>query len=188
MRTAVILLCSLLGPAAIRAEQAGSTGRPVGDIRCVRFQSSGRLAAGTPFQADLLLGLEFRLSADWVISVGPKGRPDLDYLWVVSPPLQVAPHRVIGPAYGITARESLQIKRHFRFVRTQAEYLEAVATIEAQTPDPARQLQRLGKGNLSLEITSHQLRDIVPPNGRPVDAFDWITFTGDACVLMPTDG
>ncbi|GMV21562.1 MAG: hypothetical protein AMXMBFR57_15110 [Acidimicrobiia bacterium] len=157
------------------------------------FQSAGRLAAGTSFRSDLLLGLEFRLTAErtwpaWHISVGPKGQPDLDYLYVVSPPLQTAPHRVIGPAYGMSARDSLKIERPLRFVLTQADHAAAVAATTLQSEETLKRLAVLGKGRLFLQITDHKIRDIVRPAGEPGDAFEWITFTGEACIPKSTAG
>ena len=43
---------------------------------CIQFRSPEKLPVGTPFRAALLNGLEFRLSADWGLSVGPAGEPE----------------------------------------------------------------------------------------------------------------
>ena len=118
--TTVIVAASVAFGPCLKAEAAGgqlpvvapsSTQAVSSD--CVRFQSPTRLPSGTPFRAALVGGLEFRLSRDWEISVGPLTEPDRDYLWVVSPPLRTASHRVIGPGYGVTARESARIERPF---------------------------------------------------------------------------
>lgn len=176
----VVLLALVVSSAADPAEDRAAQSE-AGALVCVRFQSNGRLAAGTPFRADLPSGLEFRLSEGWRISVGPKSEPDLDYLWVVSPPLQTAPHLIIGPAYGMTARESLRIERPLRFVLTKADRSAAVDAIALQSDETLKRLAQLGRGRLSLQITDHQIREIVLPDGRPGDAFEWITFTGEAC-------
>lgn len=184
----VMVAASLVGlsPTGVAQPQAG-------DRDCVRFESSGRLQAGASFRADLQLGLEFRLLPDrgwpaWSISVGPKGNVELDYLWVASPPLQTAPHRVIGPAYGMTASDSLRIERPLRFVLTQSDHTAAIAAIELHSAETLKRLDLLGKGHLNLQITGHHIREHLLPDGRRVDAFEWITFSGEACVPKSTAG
>ena len=150
---------------------------------CGRFQSPGRLAAGTPFRSPLLRGLEFRLSAGWDISVGPAAEPTMDYLWLVSPPLQTAPHLMIGPGYGMTARESARIERPLRFVMTRADYDAARAAIDhRRAEETLKQLDQLGRGHLSFTITDYRIRDVTLPDGRQGDAFEWVAFKGEACV------
>lgn len=159
------------------------------DAECAGFQSPGRLPAGTPFRARLVRGLEFRLSPDWNISVGPVDEPKMDYLWVVSPPLQTAPHRMIGTGYGLAARESAQIDRRLRFVVTRAQYDAARAAIKLESAaETLKRLDQLGVGRLSFTITDSQVRDIVLPDGRREDAFEWITFKGEACVPKQAAG
>jgi hypothetical protein len=182
MPTGVVVLIALIAAIQSGPVLTGATQSKADALQCVRFQSAGRLLAGTSFRADLLLGLEFRLSSDWSISVGPKGEPALDYLWVVSPPLRTAPHRIIGPAYGMTARDSLKIERPLRFVLTKPEHSAAIAAIALQSDETLKQLDQLGRGRLSLQITDHHIRDIILPDGRQADAFEWITFSGEACV------
>lgn len=159
---------------------------------CIAFQSPGKLTAGTPFRVRLLWGLEFRLSPTqdinvgpmgWEISLGPIDDAMQDYLWVVSPPLQTAPHRVIGPGYGLTARQSAQIERRLHFVPTRTDYDAARVAIDL--PSAEETLQRLhkrGRGRLSLTITDHHIREVTLPDGRPADAFAWVAFRGEACV------
>lgn len=194
--TAVILVVmvatSLVGLVPTRAAQV-QVQAWARDLDCVRFESSGRLQAGASFRADLQRGLEVRLLPErgwpaWNISVGPKGKAELDYLWVASPPLQTAPHRVIGPAYGMTANESLRIERPLRFVLTKSDHTAAIAAIELQSAETLNRLDLLGTGHLTLQITGHQLREHILPDGRRVDAFDWITFSGEACVPKSTAG
>jgi hypothetical protein len=158
---------------------------------CVRFASPGRLPAGTPFQTPLLRGLEFRLSASWAIGVGPIAEPALDYLWLVSPPLRTAPHLIVGSGYGISARESALIERPLRFVLTRAAYDAAREAIDSQqsAETTLRQLDQLGAGHLSFVITDYRiLAAVTLPDGRRGDAFDWITFTGEACVAKQGQG
>ena len=148
---------------------------------CVQFQSPTRLAAGTPFRAALLRGLEFRLSDNWDISVGPVGNTGLDYLWVVSPPLRTAPHRMIGAGYGLSARDSARIERPLRFVLTRADYDAARAAIDdTRSPEQTlRTLDRLGRGTLSFVITDYRILDDVRlSDGSTTDAFEWIAFKG----------
>jgi hypothetical protein len=131
----------------------------------------------------LVRGLEFRLSTDWNISVGPIEDLTVDYLWLVSPPLQTAPHRMIGPGYGMTARQSARIQRPLRFVVTRADYHAARAAIELESAaETLQRLDQLGRGHLSLTITDYRIRDVTLPDGRQGDTFVWITFKGEACV------
>jgi hypothetical protein len=188
MPVGVVVLVGMIAASQVGSVPTGAAQSRADAPLCARFQSDGRLQVGTAFRADLLLGLEFRLSPDWSISVGPKGEPDLDYLWVVSPPLQMAPHRIIGPAYSLSARDSLRIERPLRFVLTKSDHSAAVAAIGLQSDDTLRRLDQLGRGRLSLQITGHQIRDIVLPDGWRGDAFEWITFTGEACVPRSTAG
>jgi hypothetical protein len=152
---------------------------------CVQFRSPTRLAAGKPFRAALLRGLELRISDGWDISVGPVGEATVDYLWVVSPPLRTAPHRTIGPGYGFTARESARIDRSLRFVLTRSDYDAARAAIDdtRSADQTLRELDRLGRGTLSLVIVDFRIRDNVRlADGSTTDAFEWVTFKGEACV------
>jgi len=150
---------------------------------CVRFESPARFVAGTSFRAALLRGLEFRLSDGWQLTVGPVDEPTMDYLWVVSPPLQTAPHLMIGPGYGLTARESARIQRPLRFVLTRPDYDAARVAIDLQSPEETlKRLDQLGRGRLSFVITDFHVRDVTLPDGRQADAFDWISFRGEACV------
>jgi len=168
------------GPIAADRAAAAAQGAS-GD--CVRFQSPARLAAGTPFRTALLRGLEFRLSDGWDISIGPVSEPTMDYLWVVSPPLQTAPHRMIGAGYGLTARQSARIQRRLRFVLTRADYDAARAAIDLRSAeDTLKRLDQLGRGRLSFVITDFQVRDLPRVDRGQGDAFDWITFEGEACV------
>jgi hypothetical protein len=183
----IIVTASMLsGPKAdslVRWEQRGSP--PLTDrvpTDCVRFESPGKLAAGTPYRATLLRGLEFRLSADWNISIGPL-EDATDYLWVASPPLRTAPHRMIGAGYGLTARQSARIERPLRFVLTRADYEAARVAIDLESAtDSLKRLEQLGRGRLSFAITDFRIRDVTLHDGRQSDAFEWITFRGEACV------
>ena len=190
----IVVTASLVPPRGIDAQldrvnrQAAETTQKAA-VDCAGFQSPGRLPAGTAFRAPLVRGLEFRLSADWDISVGPVNEPMMDYLWVVSPPLRTAPHRMIGAGYGLTARESARINRPLRFVVTRAQYTAARAAIDLESAaETLKRLDQLGVGRLSLTITDFQIRDIRLPDGRHGDAFEWITFKGEACVPKQAAG
>ena len=91
---------------------------------CVAISSHGRLNAGADFVQSLPASLDLRLRADgsygWGISVVPRGG-ERDYVWVVSPPYQTAPHRSFGPVYGLTATQSAQFERELRFVLNAAD-------------------------------------------------------------------
>jgi hypothetical protein len=160
----------------------GVVARQATSDKCVSFHSPEKLAAGTPFRAALFRGLEFRLSAEWDIRVGPIDEPQMDYLWLVSPPIQTAPHRQIGPGYGLTARQSASIGRPLRFVVTRADYTAARAAIDLKDAgETLKRMAELGKGRLTLNITDYRIRDVKLADGQPGDAFDWIAFKGEAC-------
>ena len=192
-RVAVIVaaVCAWLSATARSDDSSAAVATPAGRSSsqasatdCVRFQSPARLPAGTPFRAVLFRGLEFRLAADWQVTVVPSDEPTLDYLWVVSPPLRTAPHRMIGAGYGLTARQSVGIERPLRFVLTRAEYEAARAAIDSQQDAgiTLKELERLGRGRLTFRITDYQVRDNVTlPGGATGDVLDWIAFTGEAC-------
>lgn len=150
---------------------------------CVHFSSQGRLPLGTPFSVALSGGLEFRLTSDWDITVVPTEKPDVDYLWVVSPPLRTAPHRHIGPAYGMSARESAGFDRDLRFVITSADYRAARDAIDSDLPagDILTRLEELGTGRLSLSITEFGLRGERLQDGTLSETLEWISFRGEAC-------
>ena len=107
----------------------------------------------------------------------------MDYLWLVSPPLQSAPHRQIAAGYGLTARQSAVIPRPLRFVLTKADYDAARAAIDGNSAEETlKRMDELGRGRLILKITDYQVHDVVAADGSRTDAFDWIVFTGSACV------
>jgi hypothetical protein len=162
------------------------------DRECVTFWSHGRLQHGLGFSAPLPRGLELRLSPEraadnlsysWNILVKEPAGTD-DFLWVVSPPFQTAPHRMIGAGYGLTARESVQIQRGFRFVLNQAAYEEAVQIVQTEPAVPAKlaKLERLGQGILALRITAYELREGIKRWHGTHDGLEWIEFDGGACV------
>lgn len=97
-------------------------------------------------------------------------------MWVVTPPFQTAPQRMIGAGYNVTAKQSAQIPRELRFVLNERGYALAALLYELE---PASQRKRakiraLGKGLLWLEFTGHEL--------APDGTLAWIEFQGRACV------
>jgi hypothetical protein len=148
----------------------------------VHFNSPAPLLAGRPFEALLLRGLVFRLSPTWDISVGPVFEPTQNYLSVVSPPLRTAPHLMIGAGYGLTTRESVGLARPLRFVLTRAEYDAALSAIERHSPEQTlKQLQQLGRGSLTLDITHHELTAVYRSGGVSLERLASIDFKGKAC-------
>ena len=84
----------------------------------------------------------------------------------------------------MTARESACIERPLRFVVTRADYDAARAAITlASAADTLKRLDALGRGKLSFVIADQRIRDVTLPDGRRGDAFEWIAFKGEACVL-----
>jgi hypothetical protein len=143
-------------------------------LDCVQIHSPSKLSAGSAFSARIQLGLEFRLSKDWSIAVGPTTDHTLDYLWLVSPPLRTAPHRMFGKGYGVTAGESAKLNRSLHFVLNRQDYDAALDAINL--PDAGETLKRLdvlGRGQLILYLDSFELKG---------DDFSWIRFHGEACV------
>jgi hypothetical protein len=143
-------------------------------LDCVTIKSPSKLSAGSAFSARIQYGLEFMLSKDWGISVRPAAQGEPDYLWLVSPPLRTAPHRMFGAGYGFTAAQSAALNRSLRFVLNQTDYDAAMDAIGL--PDPAETLKRLdalGRGTLVLYVDKYELDG---------NAFKWISFHGEACV------
>ena len=105
----------------------------------------------------------------WILQVEPATEPGTDYLWIVSPPWQAAPHRYLGEGFGLTARQSLAMKRSLRFVTTRGAYQEAMAAYTAASRGPiegiVERLAQLGQGSLSIEITGF---DIAPASNGPI--------------------
>ena len=164
------------------AHPAGVGGeRP--DIECVTFTTPERLPSGQSFRSEIGRGLEVRLTADgagqWHIGVGPADTTD-DFLWVVSPPFQTAPHLRIGAGYNLTALQSAQLSpRQFRFVTSQLEYEDAAAFVERARRDDGgtitvADIERKGKGSLELWITGFG-------SSGDRDALTWISARGRAC-------
>lgn len=149
---------------------------------CLTFQSQSRLPAGKAFATPVPDGLEFRLVPDrdygWSITVVDPSRPQVDYLWVVSPPYQTAPQRQIGAGYNHTARQSASMPRELFYVLSAEDHktMFDLLAVRPAPPGHTRAIiearERLRKGRLLLNITSFEGDD---------DALDWITFTGEAC-------
>jgi hypothetical protein len=187
-----LVLAILLSATGVFADQREA---PVQESTCVAFTSGGQVTAGNSFGTPIGHGLEFRLSSNWTISVGPVGEPDVDFLTIVSPPFRTAPHLTIGPAYGLTARESVGIERPLRFVLTKSEFAAAREAIESEPAEKLlRTLHTLARGTITFRITAYQIRQAPPAlrrsvlggDGTPVDAFEWIAFNGEACVAPQT--
>jgi hypothetical protein len=143
-------------------------------LDCVTIKSPSKLGAGSAFSARIQHGLEFTLSKEWTISVRPAAGREPDYLWLVSPPLRTAPHRMFGAGYGFTAAQSAALNRSLRFVLNQQDYDAALAAIDlADGAETLKRLDALGRGTLVLYVDKYEL------NGN---AFKWISFHGEACV------
>jgi hypothetical protein len=174
-------LLSGVGAAALAVQP------PAQQRTCVAFASSG-LTAGNSYGAPIGHGLEFRLSSNWTISVGPEGEPDVDYLGIVSPPFRTAPHLMIGPGYGLTASESVGLERPLRFVLTKAEHDAARKAIESEPAESLlKTLDGLARGAIKLHIYAYQIRRTLP-DGTPTDTLEAISFKGDACVTTKPGG
>jgi hypothetical protein len=161
------------------------------ETECVPFASKGKVRAGTDFRIPLPRGLEFELlpmeQSGWSIRVGQSAGV-IDYMWVVTPPYQTAPHVQIGAGYGLTARESAQIERHLRFVVTHEDYERARGLFtdwsEGRLETEVFQKHRaeLRTGTLRLKITDFAIGAPVNTEDPENDVLDWIAFEGEACV------
>jgi hypothetical protein len=142
-------------------------------MECVEFASPPQWRPGIVFRATLPRGLELRVDGD--IKVGPVSEPRRDYLWLVSPPLQTAPQRIIGGGYNLTAEQSVKIPRSLHFVVTEADYQRMFRVVA--TGPPANlyeaELKRLTLGTLSLTVTDYKLGG---------NDYEWLSFKGEACV------
>jgi hypothetical protein len=175
---------------AVTVAQGGAT-QPA-RMDCTPFASRERLTEGTDFRLALPKGLFFHLRAQgafgWGITVRTRDGKD-DFVWVVSPPVQTAPHLQIGPVYGLTARESAHFERSIRFVLTPEDYQRALGLYEqwrtgqlTATEVNARR-EELQRGTLRLKVTNFSVREGVKiPEGVKGEAFNWIEFEGEACV------
>lgn len=172
---------------AVEQEQAPKDGaaQPVARMDCTPFSSRGRLAEGADFRLALPRDLFVHLRAEgafgWAISVQDRDGKE-DFMWVVSPPFQSAPHRQIGPVYGLTARESAQFERRLRFVLTSEDYVRARRLYwqwrsgESTAEEMNLRRQQFRVGTLRLKLTNFSVREGVKT------AFNWIEFEGEACV------
>jgi hypothetical protein len=145
-------------------------------MTCMSFTSPARLDPETPFRLTLFRDYELRVHG--TIAVGPRSAPEDDYLWIVSPPLQTAPHRFIYPSYGLSPDASARIDRSFHFVLGQPDYDKVLALYRAGTPaaEYLDLLAHLRLGTLSIVITDYAARG---------NEFEWVEFRGEACIPSP---
>jgi hypothetical protein len=177
--TCAVVVALVLSAAGALADRGESQ---VQQPACVAFSSGGPVTAGNSFGTPIGHGLEFRLSKEWFISVGPVGEPNTDYLSIVSPPFRTAPHLVIGHGYGLTASESVGLERPLRFVLNAAEHAAARKAIESEPAETLlRTLDGLARGVIKFRIYSYQIRRTLP-DGTPTDVMESISFQGEACV------
>lgn len=178
---AAVLTAAVVAPGC--AARSGSGDGAARALECATFESA-RIQAGESFSAPIGRGLAVRLTPTeggaWRITVAPDGDRDTDYLWVVSPPLQTAPHLLIGNGYGVPAWQSVRTTpRRFQFVTTEEEYDDALDLVQRRgsyegVDRTVADIERRGKGSLLLWITDFGLRD-----GE--DRLDWIGVRGRAC-------
>jgi hypothetical protein len=145
---------------------------------CVQFGAE-RLSAGAAYTFLLRGGLEFRLAVvdgGWSIEVGPDQDRAADYLAPVSPPFRVAPHRMIGTAYGVPAEESVRVTpRQFRFVLNARDAQRARDIASAALVGDLyrlKELDKLATGTVSLRILE------ADADGEVVR---WVGFSAEAC-------
>jgi hypothetical protein len=154
---------------------------------CVAFSSS-KIVRDETAVFPLQQGLEFRMVKfglnGWRIEVGPRGDPRKDYLWAVSPPYRSAPHRQVGPGYGLDAHESATLTpRELRYVVTNADYEKAIAlVVQAESGDvDLAGIEALGRGALTLRIAGFGV-DEHTAAPFPGGTLEWVAVTGQGCV------
>jgi hypothetical protein len=182
LRTILMVIGLTASVSHARYAQPTTGGVPAG-TRCVTFATPQPLSADESFKKPIGKGLEVRIKWDgrsaWLVTAGPVGSLD-DYLWVVSPPFQTAPHVMIGEGYGMTASQSARLSpRRFRFVTTATEYRRARALADAAQRDAAGRItvadvERQGRGTFELWITDFG-------TSSAGDALTWIRLKGRAC-------
>jgi hypothetical protein len=177
-----------------RAEPVRAQARPpaleTSHWECVSLDE--RLAFGARLTLPLPRGLELRVEPEgdggWRIAAGLPGQPE-DFIWPVSPPFRTAPHRSIGPVYGLTPAQSAELPRNLRFVLTIEDYrrlTDLIAQNDRGEIEPERLLAEIGRvtaGSLRLSVPAFGLRESprVTPGGTR-DAFEWVRLEGEACV------
>jgi hypothetical protein len=149
------------------------------DGECVQFGAK-QLRAGASFAYPLSPDLEFRLPYEgngWSISVGPRDDRAADFLAPVSPPFRSAPHRVIGPGFGVTALESVRVSlRALRFVLSRRDAQAARDIASAALVGDVQRLKDLNKlatGTVTVRITGADADD---------EVVRWLGFEAEACV------
>lgn len=170
---------------AAGAGQAAERSRPT---ECVKIERSEKLMAGQSFSFGLPGGFRFDLTASdegaWDIAVVDPKTPDVDYMWVVSPPYQTAPQRMIAASYGQTAAENASFTRQLRFVLTAHDHKTMFDLLAARAPSDRilESVDGLTTGTLALDVTGFETRTFTRENGTSYEGFAWITFVGEACV------
>ena len=178
---AAVLAAIPLGTATVAMQN-----KPRAD-NCVTLSSAGHLNGGQSVRFPIPANLEVRILGvtqrdnvnEWNISVGPRDMND-DFMSIVSPPWHFNAYLTIGPAYGLSARENLQLQRQFRFVLTKND-LERALSIQQHfdNDNDIKELERIGRGTLRIEIEDARLSNTDP------NVIEWIQFTGRACVPAP---
>jgi hypothetical protein len=177
----------LIASALLVVLSAAQPSPPSPPMDCAPFTSGGKLRHGQSFSTGLPLGYELRLSSDgvwaWDISIGRKGGKFRDYMWVVSPPFETGrAHALIGPGYGLQARDSVGFERRLRFALNDTDYEAALKMVRGERLSEPGDFERLGQGTLRLKVTSFETRKV--PNEPFIndEALEWIEFVGEACV------
>ena len=182
----MILLLTLL----LMAQQAATPSPPV-----VKF--AGEISYGETFEREFGSGLLFRLSASqdpqtpgWTIEVRPKNetRPEVELVWVATPPYRFFNPRYLEISYGYSAREIVAMnERGFSFVRDPRDYdraAEAVRTLlwpytfsEEQVKRAEETLNQVPTCQGVLRIVDHRLG----PDPQTSERIEWLKFEVELC-------
>lgn len=166
----------------------GQALEPSRATQCVKFERAEKLMAGQSFSFDLPGGFRFDLTASdegaWDIAVVDPKTPDVDYMWVVSPPYQTAPQRSIAASYGQTATENASFTRELHFVLNAKDHQKMFDLLAARARSDRilDALDALTTGSLTLDVTGFESRMFTWHDGSRHEGFAWITFAGEACV------
>lgn len=158
---------------------------------------AGEVSYGETFEREFGSGLLFRLSANrvpqtpgWTIEVRPKNetRPEVELVWVATPPYRFFNPRYLDISYGYSARETVAMnERAFSFVRDPRDYdraEEAVRTLlwpytfsEEQLKRAEETLKQVPTCQGVLRIVDHRLG----PDPQASERIEWLKFEVELC-------
>ena len=152
---------------------------------------------GENFEREFGNGLVFKLAASddpatpgWIIEVRPKGSsdPDVELVWVATPPYRLFNPRYLNVSYGNSAAQSVAMNpRQFSFLRNPEDYASEAALVremlwpasESQSVSARAKIGEAPTCEGTLRILEHRLAQ--PPDER----IEWLKFEVELCMLTP---